>query len=187
MSMLHALAAEKSEREIWWIYGTRDSSDHPFAEESRVLLKQLARGRGYIVYSRPAASDKAAVDFDAPGHIDTALLGKIGVSKGSDFYLCAPLHSCRTCAMGCKTGVRSPGMCTRKSSVHWRALHRAWRKLFTPRTCRHGRPDLVRQSRSRAAGLPPLGMRNSRACLNWRKRAMFRSDGRAGPESAIPA
>jgi ferredoxin-NADP reductase len=90
MSMLHALAAEKSEREIWWIYGTRDSSDHPFAEESRVLLKQLARGRGYIVYSRPAASDKAAVDFDAPGHIDTALLGKIGVSKGSDLYLCGP-------------------------------------------------------------------------------------------------
>ena len=37
------------------------------------------------------------------------------------------------------------------------------------------------------AGLPPLGIRNSGACLNWRKRAMFRSDGRAGVESVIPA
>jgi ferredoxin-NADP reductase/MOSC domain-containing protein YiiM len=90
MSMLHALAAEKSQREIWWIYGARNSVDHPFAEESRSLLKQLSRGRGYIVYSRPAAIDQVGADFDAPGHIDAALLGKIGVSRNSDFYLCGP-------------------------------------------------------------------------------------------------
>ena len=90
MSMLHALAAERSQREIWWIYGARNRVDHPFAEESRSLLKQLSRGRGYIVYSRPAAIDQVGADFDAPGHIDTALLEKIGVSQGSDFYLCGP-------------------------------------------------------------------------------------------------
>src|SRR6185369_876329 len=64
--------------------------DHPFAEESRSLLKQLSRGRGYIVYSRPTAADQAGTDFDAPGHIDTALLERIGVSPASDFYLCGP-------------------------------------------------------------------------------------------------
>ncbi len=90
MSMLHALAVEKSQQEIWWIYGTRNRADHPFAEETRSLIKQLSRGRGYIVYSRPTANEKAGVDFDAPGHIDTALVEKIGVSKGSDFYLCGP-------------------------------------------------------------------------------------------------
>ena len=90
MSMLHALAAERSQREIWWIYGTRNRVDHPFAEESRSLLKQLSRGRGYIVYSRPAADDRVGTDFDAPGHIDKALLEKIGVSPSSDFYLCGP-------------------------------------------------------------------------------------------------
>jgi ferredoxin-NADP reductase/MOSC domain-containing protein YiiM len=90
MSMLHALAAERSQEEIWWIYGARNRSDHPFAEESRSLLKQLSRGRGYIVYSRPSAIDKVGADFDAPGHIDTVLLEKIGVPQGSDFYLCGP-------------------------------------------------------------------------------------------------
>jgi ferredoxin-NADP reductase/MOSC domain-containing protein YiiM len=90
MSMLHTLAAESSQREIWWIYGARNRVDHPFAEESRSLLEQLSRGRGYIVYSRPAANDQVGADFDAPGHIDTALLEKIGVSQGSDFYLCGP-------------------------------------------------------------------------------------------------
>ena len=90
MSMLHSLAAERSQREIWWIFGARNRADHPFAEESRSLLKQLSRGREYIVYSRPAATDRVGADFDAPGHIDAALLERIGVSKGSDFYLCGP-------------------------------------------------------------------------------------------------
>jgi ferredoxin-NADP reductase/MOSC domain-containing protein YiiM len=90
LSMLHSLAAERSQREIWWIYRARNSVDHPFAEESRSLVKQLSRARGYIVYSRPAAIDHVGADFDAPGHIDTALLAKIGVSPGSDFYLCGP-------------------------------------------------------------------------------------------------
>ena len=90
MSMLHTLAAERSQLEIWWIYGARNRVDHPFAEESRSLLKQLSRGRGYIVYSRPAAIDQVGADFDAPGHIDTALLERIGVSRNSEFYLCGP-------------------------------------------------------------------------------------------------
>jgi ferredoxin-NADP reductase len=90
MSMLHSLAAERSQREIWWIHGARNRAGHPFAEESRSLLKQLSRGRGYIVYSRPAAIDQAGADFDAPGHIDAALLERIGVSRNSDFYLCGP-------------------------------------------------------------------------------------------------
>ena len=90
MSMLHSLVAEKSQREIWWFYGARNRVDHPFAEESRSLLKQLSRGRGCIVYSRPTANDQVGTDFDAPGHIDTALLQKTGVSRGSDFYLCGP-------------------------------------------------------------------------------------------------
>jgi ferredoxin-NADP reductase/MOSC domain-containing protein YiiM len=90
MSMLHALAAERSQREIWWIYGARNGVQHPFAEESRSLLKQLFRGRSCFVYSSPAATDELGVDFDASGHINAALLEKIGVSPNSDFYLCGP-------------------------------------------------------------------------------------------------
>jgi ferredoxin-NADP reductase/MOSC domain-containing protein YiiM len=90
MSMLHTLASEKSQREVWWIYGARNRADHPFAEESRSLLKQLSRGRGFILYSRPTAGDQIGADFDAPGHIDTALVQRIGVPQGADFYLCGP-------------------------------------------------------------------------------------------------
>ena len=90
LSMLHTLATEESQRQVWWIYGARDRANHPFAEESRVLLKQLSRGRSYVVYSRPAAIDEPERDFDASGHVDAALLQRIGVSRDSDFYLCGP-------------------------------------------------------------------------------------------------
>ncbi len=96
MSMLHSLTAEKSQREIWWVFGARNRADHPFAEESRSLLKQLSHGRGYIVYSRPAVTDKVGVDFDAAGHIDTVLLETVGVSQDSDFYLCGPTSFLRS-------------------------------------------------------------------------------------------
>jgi ferredoxin-NADP reductase/MOSC domain-containing protein YiiM len=90
LSMLHALAQERSQRQVWWIHGARNRNDHPFAEESRLLVRQLPNGRAFIVYSKPATTDKVGVDFDGPGHIEVALLEKLGVTKSSDFYLCGP-------------------------------------------------------------------------------------------------
>ena len=90
MSMLHALVAHASQRQVWWIYGARNGAQHPFAEESRALVRQLPRGRSFIVYSSPAASDRPGVDFDAQGHVDAALLRRLAVSPDSDFYLCGP-------------------------------------------------------------------------------------------------
>jgi ferredoxin-NADP reductase/MOSC domain-containing protein YiiM len=90
MSMLLALAAESTQRQVWWIHGARNRANHPFAEESRSLIKLLPRGRGCIVYSKPAATDALGRDFDVAGHIDAALLEKIGVARDSEFYLCGP-------------------------------------------------------------------------------------------------
>ncbi|HTF66082.1 MAG TPA: FAD-binding oxidoreductase [Edaphobacter sp.] len=90
MAMLHALVAEKSQRQVWWIYGARNRAEHPFAEESCSLLRQLSRERSCIVYSRPTVSEQPEVDFDVSGHIDVALLEKIGVPRNGDFYLCGP-------------------------------------------------------------------------------------------------
>lgn len=90
MAMLHALVAERSQRQVWWIYGARDRANHPFAAEARSLLSQLARARSYVVYSRPSATDRLEMDFDGSGHIDSALVERIGVPRNCDFYLCGP-------------------------------------------------------------------------------------------------
>jgi ferredoxin-NADP reductase len=90
LAMLHALVAEKSQRQVWWIYGTRNHEDHPFAQESLALLKKLALGHSYVQYSRPGPTDHVGVDFDAPGRLSVAALDKIGVPRNGDFYLCGP-------------------------------------------------------------------------------------------------
>ena len=90
MSMLHALAAERSQRQVWWIYGARDRANHPFAEESHFLLKELPLGRSYILYSKPGPTDEVGISFNTQGHIDVALLEKLDIPRSGDFYLCGP-------------------------------------------------------------------------------------------------
>ncbi len=103
LSMLHSLAEQRSKREIWWIYGARNSNQHPFAEESSALLRLLTRGRRYVVYSRPSPTDQLGKDFDASGRIDINLLKKIGVSPSSDFYLCGPTSFMQNIREGLQT------------------------------------------------------------------------------------
>ena len=90
LAMLHALVAESSQRQVWWIYGARDHDDHPFAKESRALLQQLTLGHSRVQYSRPGTADHEGVDFDAPGRLSVAVLEKLGVPRNGDFYLCGP-------------------------------------------------------------------------------------------------
>jgi ferredoxin-NADP reductase/MOSC domain-containing protein YiiM len=90
LAMLHSLAAEGSPREVWWLFGARNAEDHPFAEESRKLVKALLHGKSFIAYSRPGPTDRAGVDFDASGHITVDALEKLGVPHDADFYLCGP-------------------------------------------------------------------------------------------------
>jgi ferredoxin-NADP reductase/MOSC domain-containing protein YiiM len=90
LAMLHSLAAAVSPREVWWLFGARNSEDHPFAKESRSLVKELPRGESYISYSRPGPQDRPGEDFDASGHIAVDALEKLGVPRDADFYLCGP-------------------------------------------------------------------------------------------------
>ena len=90
LAMLHALARGSSPREVWWLFGARNRNDHPFAEESRSLVKRLARGKSHIWYSRPGPEDRPGSDFDSPGRIAGEALKKLGVPLDADFYLCGP-------------------------------------------------------------------------------------------------
>jgi ferredoxin-NADP reductase/MOSC domain-containing protein YiiM/ferredoxin len=90
LAMLHTLAHELSPREVWWLFGTRNREQHPFAEESRNLLKLLPYGKSRIWYSRPGPQDRRGVDFDESGRIAIDALEKIAVPRDADFYLCGP-------------------------------------------------------------------------------------------------
>ena len=90
LAMLHALAAEPSARQVWWLHGARNGNEHPFAEEARRLIRSLPHCRSYVQYSQPRREDEPGVRFDAPGHLEVAVLERLGIGQDADFYLCGP-------------------------------------------------------------------------------------------------
>jgi ferredoxin-NADP reductase/MOSC domain-containing protein YiiM len=90
LAMLHTLAAHAAPRRVWWVYGARNGLDHPFAREVRDLLAMLPQARSHVRYSRPEATDRLGVDFDAAGRLTVTALEKLGVPREADFYLCGP-------------------------------------------------------------------------------------------------
>jgi ferredoxin len=88
--MLHALAAARSPRQVWWLHAARDGRHHPFAAEVRRLMSALAHGHSHVCYSRPGSRDKIGEDFNAIGHLSRLALEKIDVPQEADVYLCGP-------------------------------------------------------------------------------------------------
>jgi ferredoxin-NADP reductase/MOSC domain-containing protein YiiM len=91
-SMLHALAdgAANSMREVWWCYGTRNGTEHPFAAEVRSLLSGLPHGHSFVAYSEPKDGDQSGKDYDVSGRLNLSSLKQLRVPKEADFYLCGP-------------------------------------------------------------------------------------------------
>ncbi len=90
LAMLHTLATEASRREIWWLYGARNRSEHPFADEVQGLLKKMARSHSHIRYSSPGPDDRPGVDFDASGRLSIGVLRELEAPRDAEFYLCGP-------------------------------------------------------------------------------------------------
>jgi ferredoxin-NADP reductase len=100
LAMLHALAAEASPKEVWWLYVARNHSEHPFAEETRTLLKALVHGHGHIWYSSPGPEDTPGLDFDARGRLNMPALEELGAPRNADFYICGPSDFMRDLTRG---------------------------------------------------------------------------------------
>jgi ferredoxin-NADP reductase/MOSC domain-containing protein YiiM len=90
LAMLHALAAGRSGREVWWLHGARNRAEEPFADESRSLLATLARGHRYVCHSRPDPGEAAGRDYQAAGRLSASVLAGIGWPADADAYICGP-------------------------------------------------------------------------------------------------
>jgi ferredoxin-NADP reductase/MOSC domain-containing protein YiiM len=103
LSMLHSLSSSASPREVWWLYGARNRTEHPFAKESRELLQSMARGQSHVVYSKPGPEDQPGRDYDSAGHLNAPLLDRLGVARNAEFYLCGPPSFLRSFTEALKT------------------------------------------------------------------------------------
>ncbi len=90
MAMLHALAAGRSDREIWWLHGARSRAEEPFAAESLSLLAGLAHAHRHVCYSRPGSGDVAGRDYQTRGRLSADVLAALDLPRDADAYICGP-------------------------------------------------------------------------------------------------
>ena len=90
LAMLHALAEENSNRQIWGLHSARNSRHHSFAAEARALLASLPNARAHVYYSRPGARDVQGRDFDTAGRLAGSVLAGLEPPRDAEAYLCGP-------------------------------------------------------------------------------------------------
>src|SRR5215470_9955857 len=90
LAMLHALAADRSTRQVLWIHAARDGQHHPFAAEIRGVMARLTNGHTFVCYSRPTSRDKMGEHFETAGHLSRSVFDEIRVPQDADLYLCGP-------------------------------------------------------------------------------------------------
>jgi ferredoxin-NADP reductase/MOSC domain-containing protein YiiM len=90
LAMLHALAAARSGRDVWWLHGARSRAQEPFAAESRSLLAGLPSAHRFVSYSRPDPGDVLGRDYQSAGRLAADVLAGLGLPRDAEAYLCGP-------------------------------------------------------------------------------------------------
>jgi ferredoxin-NADP reductase len=90
LAMLHALRDNRSTRDIWWFHGTRNGTEHAFAQEARSLLSALPNAHSRVWYSQPGPGDQIGTDYDELGHLTSEGIAAAGAPNDGEFYLCGP-------------------------------------------------------------------------------------------------
>jgi ferredoxin-NADP reductase/MOSC domain-containing protein YiiM len=90
LAMLHALAAGRSGRDIWWLHGARSGAAEPFAAESRALLADLPSAHRHICYSRPGPGDALGRDYHTAGRLSASVLAALDLPGDAEAYVCGP-------------------------------------------------------------------------------------------------
>jgi ferredoxin-NADP reductase/MOSC domain-containing protein YiiM len=86
LAMLHALAAERSEREIWWLHTTHDAETHAFGAEVDDLIAALPRARQHVFYTA-ATQSTAAI---SAGRLDHHTIAALNLPRDATVYMCGP-------------------------------------------------------------------------------------------------
>jgi ferredoxin-NADP reductase/MOSC domain-containing protein YiiM len=89
LGILHELAADHSQRDIWWLYGARGPREHPFAAETQALLAALPHAREQVFYSAATDAERAAAHA-AAGHLTKDALAGLAVPATANAYVCGP-------------------------------------------------------------------------------------------------
>jgi ferredoxin-NADP reductase/MOSC domain-containing protein YiiM len=89
LAMLHRLAAQRTEREVWWLHAARSPAEHALAGEAHELLTALPHARERVFYSAATAEEAGRAHATA-GRLTTARLAELGIPAAAAAYICGP-------------------------------------------------------------------------------------------------
>jgi ferredoxin-NADP reductase len=89
VAMLHRLAAQRSEREVWWLHGARGPAEDALVREAHGLLDGLPHAHRHVFYSA-ASTDELASAHAAGGRLTSQALAGLNLPTDASAYICGP-------------------------------------------------------------------------------------------------
>ena len=89
VAAMHA-NAQQSDREVWYVHGTRNSRDHALKREVDALVAQNETLHKRIFYSQPETEDVRECDYDVQGRITAEQIIDLGAGPKACYMLCGP-------------------------------------------------------------------------------------------------
>ena len=90
VSMLNALVATGSRREIWFFYGVRNRTEHAMYDHLDRIRRAYPNVRVVVAYSRPTPTCRKGIDYDIEGHVSVTLMKPLLAARSCEFYVCGP-------------------------------------------------------------------------------------------------
>jgi hypothetical protein len=90
ISMLNAITDSGSNREVWFIHGARNSTEHALSNHIRNAAEGNDNVHVHVAYSQPLKENLEGRDYDSEGYVDVELLKNILPGNEAEFYLCGP-------------------------------------------------------------------------------------------------
>ncbi len=90
LSMLNALIAQGSRRDIWFFHGIRNRSEHMMKEHLEAIARENPNVHLHVCASKPDPDYKLGRDYQHEGRISVDLFKKLLPSNNFDYYLCGP-------------------------------------------------------------------------------------------------
>lgn len=91
LSMLHTVAKEQPERDVYFVHAAINGDYHALRDEVVSLAQTNPQIHPFFCYESPTEKDREQHKFDKEGYVDLPWLQSIVPSKEAQFYFCGPI------------------------------------------------------------------------------------------------
>jgi ferredoxin-NADP reductase/MOSC domain-containing protein YiiM len=89
LAMLHALAGQRSTRDVWWLHAARGPAEHALAAEAHESLAMLRNAHEHLFYTAATEAERASAHALA-GRMSVAALRGLGLPTDAHAFVCGP-------------------------------------------------------------------------------------------------